>query len=250
MTDPDPLRSMGPQAVSPRQPASPHKPYTPDARQKPKGPNPSAGVPSPRAPAWVSAWHSAFARLSRRPWRRPSRAPFRHTPFAATTQGSQGRTHRGAFSLCLAAACLFSSGSPVALAASRGHTAQAWPWVSGGVSIEERRAMRQTASGYSLWVITATEHSGAFLANVRLRVKTEQGQTIFDGALDGPWLFIDLPLGRYTLEAHFAGSARSPVQDEVRTTTIHPGDHHQVVFYFDQPQGPVSAPPSSGRGEP
>ena len=249
MTAPNRLPCTWPQAAHPKHPAPPQRAPLPDTPDAPSGPNPPAAVLSPWAGAWLNTWRSAFARLSRRPWMRPSRVAFRPALIAATAQGA-GRTHRGAVGLCLAAACLFSSGSPVALAASRGQTAQAWPWVSGGVSLEERRALRQSAGAYSLWVITATEHSGAFLANVRLRVKNEQGQTVFDGALDGPWLFIDLPLGRYTLEAHFGGSPRSPVQDEVRTTTIHPGDHHQVVFYFDQPQGPISAPPSSGPGEP
>jgi hypothetical protein len=40
-------------------------------------------------------------------------------------------------------------------------------------------------------------------------------------------LFVELPLGRYELEVTFNG------QTQKKVTTIHAGDHHQALFYFD-----------------
>ncbi|HEU0200109.1 MAG TPA: hypothetical protein VFR86_06700 [Burkholderiaceae bacterium] len=45
----------------------------------------------------------------------------------------------------------------------------------------------------------------------------------------GPWLMVDLPLGIYSVEAAFEG------QMQRGTTQIHPGDHHQMIMYFDTP---------------
>jgi len=50
-----------------------------------------------------------------------------------------------------------------------------------------------------------------------------------DRRLDGPWLFMDLPLGRYEVEAQFGDVVQRP------EVTVHAGDHHKLVFYFDVP---------------
>jgi hypothetical protein len=99
-------------------------------------------------------------------------------------------------------------------------------YASGGVSIEELRAMHQRREGFSLWVITAAR-SGAHLANARVTIRDASQRVVFDGRLDGPWLFIDLPLGRYEVAATVGG------QTQTRWSTIHPEDRHQVFFYFD-----------------
>ena len=99
--------------------------------------------------------------------------------------------------------------------------------VSGGVSLEERSALEARREAYNLWVITAARKSGTYMAQVRVKVSDAQQRVVFDGELEGPWLFIDLPLGRYRIEARLGD------QVQRRNSTIHPGDHHQAVFYFD-----------------
>ena len=100
-------------------------------------------------------------------------------------------------------------------------------FVSGGVSLEERDALQARREAFNLWVITAARKSGAYMAQVRVKVSDAQQRVVYDGELEGPWLFIDLPLGRYLIEARLGD------QIQHRSTTIHPGDHHQAVFYFD-----------------
>jgi hypothetical protein len=108
-----------------------------------------------------------------------------------------------------------------------GKTAQGWSFSSGGVSLEERNTLFDEGKSRSLWVVTAASKSGSFMSNVRLVIRDTQQRVVFDTRLDGPWLFIDLPLGRYEVEAAFNGVTQKKV------TTIHPGDHHQALFYFD-----------------
>lgn len=117
----------------------------------------------------------------------------------------------------------------VAFAATRGSSAQGRPFVSGGVSFEELQALHTRRDDYSFWVVTAAKRSGAHLADVQLKIVDSDKRTVFEGLLDGPWLFIDLSLGRYSVEATFDG------QTQRKVATIHPGDHHQAFFYFDVP---------------
>jgi hypothetical protein len=76
-------------------------------------------------------------------------------------------------------------------------------------------------------VITAALRTGAHLADVRVSIRDAKKQLVFDGRLEGPWLFIDLPLGRYDIEASYNNETQK------RATTIHRGDHHQAFFYFN-----------------
>ena len=103
------------------------------------------------------------------------------------------------------------------------------PYVSGGVGNSEQQALRADRGRYSLWAVTAARGSGAYLAEVRVRVTDEQQRTVFDRELDGPWLMIDLPRGRYTVEASHDG------QTVRRTASIGAGGPQRMVLYFNVP---------------
>lgn len=109
-----------------------------------------------------------------------------------------------------------------------GTTQQGWPYVSGGVSHEELVELHGHRGEYSLWIVTAAMKSGAYLADARITIRDRKDRrVVFDRPIDGPWLFIALPLGSYEIEAALKG------QSQRRFTTIHRGDHHQAFFYFD-----------------
>ena len=112
-------------------------------------------------------------------------------------------------------------------AMQRGATTQGTAFVSGGVTTEERRSLHEQRGAYSLWVVTAASKSGAYLADVRVTVRDERQRELFDGRLDGPWLFLALPPGSYRVQASHAE------RSQTRSTTIHVGDRHQLFFYFD-----------------
>ncbi len=106
-------------------------------------------------------------------------------------------------------------------------TALGRAYVSGGITDDERVEMQTQRDRYSLWVLTAARKSGAYLSNVRVVITDAHKAVVFDAPIDGPWLFVDLPLGRYTVQATYQS------ETQTRVTTIHPGDHHQAIFYFD-----------------
>ncbi len=125
-----------------------------------------------------------------------------------------------------------------------GTTAEGRAFVSGGVSDEEQVSLHAQREQFSLWVITAAKASGAYLSDVQVKVTDSQEQVVFDAPLEGPWLMIDLPLGRYVVEARLNGETQRHI------TTIHPGDHHQAFFYFGVdadvlPQRPAPALPGN-----
>lgn len=78
--------------------------------------------------------------------------------------------------------------------------AQPPPMVSGGVGSESRDEMAAVANDYSLHVVLATR-SGSFLANVQVEIADEAGNLVAQTVSDGPLLYVDLPPGRYTVEA-------------------------------------------------
>ncbi|HEY1089962.1 MAG TPA: hypothetical protein VGE47_02625, partial [Burkholderiaceae bacterium] len=88
-----------------------------------------------------------------------------------------------------------------AWAEQRGKTLQGLAYVTGGVSESEQLKLQAGRPAYKLWIITAAVRSGAYLADARLRIHDASRQLVFDGGLDGPWLFIDLALGQYEIEA-------------------------------------------------
>ena len=117
--------------------------------------------------------------------------------------------------------------APFAQATTSGQSAQGWAFLDGGIGQTETEAMQSERTNYSLWVITAARTSGAHAADVVVTIANDKGEQVFERRLEGPWLMINLPLGRY--EVH----ARLGQENQSRITTIHPGDHHQIVFYFD-----------------
>lgn len=114
-----------------------------------------------------------------------------------------------------------------ALAITEGKTAQGEPYVTGGVALGEREALDRRRGEYSLWVATAAKKTGSYLADVRVRITDEAGKVVLDAKLDGPWLLVRLKLGSYKVDAAFGKQALQ------KTTTIHKGDHHEMMFYFD-----------------
>ena len=115
--------------------------------------------------------------------------------------------------------------APVA-ALERGLTADGWPYVAGGFGLEEREELAQLRRDFRLRVMTAARGSGAYVSGVRLRVADASGRGMFDRAVDGPWLLIDLPPGRYSLRASLQAET---VEQQV---TLDAAGRRDVHFYF------------------
>lgn len=76
------------------------------------------------------------------------------------------------------------------------------PFLTGGIGLGEREALTQEAAqgGYNLKVVTAAA-GGAYVADVSVHISDRQGTEVLQTALDGPWLFVKLPPGKYTVIA-------------------------------------------------
>ena len=123
----------------------------------------------------------------------------------------------------LAAACgLVSS---YAWALSEGKTAQGDAFVMGGAVDTERVSMRQDRKKYSLWIQTDAS-VGSSIPDATVHITTRGGVTVLDTRMTGPWLFVKLGAGEYSV------AVTSGTATETRRTFIHAGDHTEMLFFF------------------
>jgi hypothetical protein len=111
----------------------------------------------------------------------------------------------------------------------RGKTEAGIAYAMGGATVSDLQALERHKDRFSLWITTAAKKTGAYLADVQVRITRADGRLMFNAPIPGPWLFIDLPPGRYRVEATHRG------MPQTRTTQIQPGDRHQLLFHFDDP---------------
>jgi len=124
--------------------------------------------------------------------------------------------------------------------ADTGLTAQGKPFVTGGLSEEERRAMRHSRMDYSLW-LQAASLRGAYLPGLRVRIEGQGESRVLELRLNGPWLFVNLAEGTYQVAVTSGGVTES------RRAVVRGRSHLEMVFYFDEPaeeRQPAGAVPS------
>lgn len=114
-----------------------------------------------------------------------------------------------------------------AAALERGNTVDGRPYVSGGIGLGEREELAHLRQQFSLRVATAARGSGAYLAAVQVTIDDNASRRVFERALAGPVLLVDLAPGRYTVEARNLQGERQRVQ-----TTITDGVKREIYFYF------------------
>ncbi len=116
-----------------------------------------------------------------------------------------------------------------------GKTAEGFRYMSGGVSSEERQSMEARAREYNLRLAFAAK-SGAYIADVRLLIQDEKGKEIIDTLTNGPWFFIDLPPGNYSIKATFEGQSR-----EAKSLRLVKGKSARRYFFWDVASEPRPA---------
>ncbi len=97
-----------------------------------------------------------------------------------------------------------AAGPPTASRAASGVT-----YISGGVGTSEREEMELVKSKYNLRLLFAMQGSGVYLAAIRVRIEDGAGERLLDAVSRGPWLFANLPPGRYLITADNAGRAQT-----------------------------------------
>lgn len=78
--------------------------------------------------------------------------------------------------------------------------------LSGGVGSGERERLAEQARGYELKLVF-TSNKGAYLADVPVTISDAKGHVVVDDVSQGPWMFVDLPPGAYSVKASYGGKA-------------------------------------------
>lgn len=80
-------------------------------------------------------------------------------------------------------------------------------YMCGGVSKGERAAMEADSGDYNLKIILATLE-GNYLAKLPVSIQDNEGKEVFELTANGPWVYVKLPDGRYTVKATHDGSEK------------------------------------------
>jgi hypothetical protein len=84
-------------------------------------------------------------------------------------------------------------------------------YITGGVGIDEREAMREALPGdYNLKIVLAAK-SGPYLSNIPVRIADAAGNVLLETDDNGPWIYVDLPSGKYTVSADYNGNEKRRV---------------------------------------
>ncbi len=90
-----------------------------------------------------------------------------------------------------------------ALALTEGVTSQGRPFVSGGITTDERDSLSAARPEDGVRIVTIAREGGVYLADARISIADDSGHRVLDTRLDGPWLDVQLAPGRYVIDAEF-----------------------------------------------
>jgi len=81
-------------------------------------------------------------------------------------------------------------------------------FVSGGVGLDESRALLSAASQWPL-SLRFTAGSGEYLADVHVTITDAHGTSVLDTTSRGPYMLVKVPPGRYSVSVSHAGIAKT-----------------------------------------
>jgi len=117
----------------------------------------------------------------------------------------------GKWTLFLMTSSLAAMSPPIAFAQSAaedppgiivGATEGGFRYMTGGIGSEEREVMESLGAPFNLKLVFA-ERAGNFLSDVKLSILEEPGHKVAEAIANGPWFYIKLPPGSYTVAARF-----------------------------------------------
>ena len=76
-------------------------------------------------------------------------------------------------------------------------------YVQGGIGKDEAAAMLAEARNYPLALVFSGGADNHFVADVDIRVRDAAGKTVLQTTADGPIVLIDLPAGKYVVDAEY-----------------------------------------------
>jgi hypothetical protein len=123
----------------------------------------------------------------------------------------------------LIAALAFGLATGVAGAHETGKAASAAAYRCGGVGATEQAQFQSAARDHDL-LLTFADTTGAYVADVDVRITSASGEEVLRTSCGGPLMLVDLPgAGRYHVEATFNG--------QQQRRTVHVGDRTSRVGF-------------------
>lgn len=99
-------------------------------------------------------------------------------------------------------------------------------YLSGGVGLEEREAMKALAKDFDLKLVFAMA-SGEYLSDIAVAIYDAQGESLLNTKSRGPWFFVKLPPGHYKITA--------AMEDQMKVRRAEVGEGLQAVFFLWEP---------------
>jgi hypothetical protein len=113
-------------------------------------------------------------------------------------------------------------GTDMAMAMVEEQVVQGVRLASGGVGLEERNYMEGMAERYNVKLIFALE-AGNYLSDIPVTIRGET--LVISTETAGPWLYAELPPGRYEIEARYDG------QQQRETIEVGEGEPLQTMLF-------------------
>jgi len=103
-------------------------------------------------------------------------------------------------------------------------------YMSGGIGSREAKAMKAAENRYDLALefVKRAKPKDEYLADISVTVKDKSGKMVLDTRSDGPFLLADMPAGKYTIVADYAGHKLT------RTAEVMSRHHEQLVFLWPE----------------
>lgn len=100
-------------------------------------------------------------------------------------------------------------------------------YVSGGVGTAQQQALKSMRKDYNLLLTFAVKKSGAYLADVKVKIQNAKGATLLDAVSSGPYFYARLAPGKYRVMAES--------KDKVLTQSVSIGKRgaKDLYFYWD-----------------
>lgn len=153
----------------------------------------------------------------------------------------------------------FTSGAPSGMRAEAGadlemrsaatglpqpQTRGAVTWLCGGIGRPEAEYMQRRAADYDL-KLTFAGADGAYLADVNVEIRTQQGELVLQTACEGPIMLVDVPKdGSYRIAAEAEG------RQQTRSVRVNKARSQAATLVWPDAAAVGGQRPSSGAGAP
>jgi hypothetical protein len=109
-------------------------------------------------------------------------------------------------------------------------------FVSGGIGKLEAKAMRDSAKDYALEIafVQKFKQHEEFIADVTVEIEDAQKSSVLTTVTEGPYLFINLPQGKYVVKAEFNGISKHQV------VRVNAKKHQKLVFWWPLAESDVT----------